>query len=76
MKIIFNYVSLAIALVLVKNCVQKIHEVEELTRQNTGMVLMIAADYGGQWDITQATKQLAQEVEAGKLYAAMTSRRK
>jgi undecaprenyl diphosphate synthase len=49
---------------------RKIQEVEQLTSSNTGMVLMIAADYGGQWDICQATRQLAQDVEAGKLASA------
>ena len=29
----------------------KLVEVEELTRHNKGMVLIIAVDYGGQWDI-------------------------
>lgn len=48
---------------------RKIREVEELTQKNTGMVLIIAADYGGQWDIIQATVQLAKEVEEGKLKA-------
>ena len=33
---------------------KKILEVENLTQYNTGMVLIIAADYGGQWDICQA----------------------
>ncbi len=46
---------------------QKIAEVEALTANNTGMVLIIAADYGGQWDITQATRQIVQDVEAGKV---------
>lgn len=46
---------------------KKITEGEELTRHNTGMVLIIAADYGGQWDICQAVSKLAKEVEAGKL---------
>lgn len=46
---------------------QKINEVEKLTATNTGMVLLIAVDYGGQWDICQATQQLAQEVESGTL---------
>lgn len=45
----------------------KIHEVETLTRKNTGMMLLIAADYGGQWDICQAVQQLAVEIEAGRL---------
>lgn len=46
---------------------QKIIEVEQLTSNNKGMVLLIAVDYGGKWDITGAAQQLAQEVEAGKL---------
>lgn len=46
---------------------QKIAEVENLTAQNTGMVLIIAADYGGQWDICQAVRKLAQEVADGHL---------
>lgn len=46
---------------------QKILEAEKLTQHNPGLVLIIAADYGGQWDICQATRKLAQEVEAGRL---------
>ncbi len=49
------------------NLTNKINEVESLTGQNTGMTLIIAADYGGQWDIAQAARQLATEVAAGKL---------
>ncbi len=49
---------------------KKIAEVESLTRANTGMVLLIAVDYGGQWDICQAVRQLTQEVEAGQLKSA------
>lgn len=45
----------------------KIHEVEQLTAQNTGMTLLIAADYGGHWDITEAVRQIAVEVAAGKM---------
>ena len=50
--------------------VKKIYEVEELTKQNKGMVLIIAVDYGGQWDITQAMQKLAAKVEAGTLKSA------
>lgn len=46
---------------------QKISEVENLTCKNSGMVLIIAADYGGRWDVTQALCKLTQEVEAGRL---------
>lgn len=49
---------------------QKINEVEQLTVHNTGMVLIIAADYGGQWDICNAARALAKEVEDGKLTSA------
>lgn len=35
---------------------------EDLTAKNTGMVLSIAANYGGRWDITQAAKKLAEQV--------------
>lgn len=45
----------------------KIHEVEALTQHNTGMVLIIAVDYGGQWDITRATQVLAQKAVLGEI---------
>ena len=43
---------------------------EALTRDNRGLTLVIAANYGGHWDITQATRQIACEVAAGRLAAA------
>ncbi|MBF8999384.1 MULTISPECIES: isoprenyl transferase [Vibrio] len=46
---------------------KKIAQAEELTRNNTGMTLNVAANYGGKWDITQAAKVLAQQVEQGEL---------
>src|SRR3990167_2062491 len=46
---------------------EKINAAEQLMSQNTGMVLVIAADYGGQWDILQATRRLANEVASGLL---------
>ena len=46
---------------------QRIKEAEALTRDNTGLVLNIAANYGGKWDITRAVQQLAQQVQQGKL---------
>lgn len=41
---------------------QKIKESEELTKNNTEMVLSVAANYGGRWDIAQATKKIATKV--------------
>jgi undecaprenyl diphosphate synthase len=40
---------------------------EELTASNTGAKLVIAVDYGGQWDIAQAAQKLAQQVKDGTL---------
>lgn len=40
---------------------------EELTANNRGATLVIAVDYGGQWDITQAARKLAERVQAGEL---------
>ncbi len=42
-------------------------EVEETTAECTGRILVVAADYGGQWDIQQATQQIAQRVADGEL---------
>lgn len=41
---------------------KKISEAEVLTQNNDGLVLSIAANYGGRWDITHAAKKLAQNV--------------
>ncbi len=46
-----------------------IAQAEQLTAKNDRMTLVIAANYGGQWDIAQAAKRIAQDVEAGKLSA-------
>jgi len=45
---------------------QKIAQAQALTEHNTGMVLNIAANYGGKWDILQATKKIALQIEQGK----------
>ena len=46
-----------------------ITQAEQLTADNDRMTLVIAANYGGQWDIANAAKRIAQDVEAGKLKA-------
>ena len=48
---------------------QNMGNVEELTRNNTGLTVTVAADYGGRWDIVQAAAGLAADVEAGRLQA-------
>jgi undecaprenyl diphosphate synthase len=46
---------------------EHMQQAEVLTANNTGLKLVIAANYGGQWDITEACRQLALEVEKGHL---------
>ena len=42
---------------------------EEATAANTGATLVLAVDYGGQWDVIDAVRKLASEVAAGTLSA-------
>jgi undecaprenyl diphosphate synthase len=44
-----------------------IADVEQLTQACTGMTLLIAANYGGRWDIVQAMQKMMQQVEIGQL---------
>jgi undecaprenyl diphosphate synthase len=46
---------------------QRIVEAEALTLSNTTLTLNIAANYGGRWDIAQAARTLAAQVERGEL---------
>ena len=43
---------------------------EAATETNTEGTLVLAVDYGGQWDITNAMRELASRVERGELAAA------
>lgn len=47
--------------------VKKITDAETLTANNDGLILNIAANYGGRWDIVNATRLLAEKVKAGEL---------
>ena len=42
-------------------------ESEQLTRQNTRLNLNVAVNYGGRWDIVEASKALARKVQNGEL---------
>lgn len=46
---------------------KKAIEAQRITENNTGLVLNVAANYGGRWDIAQATKKIAELVVAGEL---------
>jgi undecaprenyl diphosphate synthase len=45
----------------------QMEKAEKLTANNTGLKLIIAANYGGQWDITEACRQIAVDIEQGKM---------
>lgn len=42
-------------------------DAEDLTANNNGLILQIAANYGGRWDILQATQKIANDVMKGQL---------
>lgn len=46
---------------------ERIEEAERLTRDNDGLQLVIAANYGGRWDVVQAARRVAREVQSGLL---------
>jgi len=45
----------------------KMTESEQQTESNTGLTLVIAANYGGHWDMTVAMQKIAQQVKNGLL---------
>lgn len=47
--------------------VAKIRKAESLTADNSDLVLNIAANYGGKWDIVNAAKKITEEVQSGQL---------
>lgn len=44
-----------------------IAKAEQRTVRNTGLTLVVAVNYGGRWDIVQACRRVAEEVEAGRV---------
>ncbi|MEW8313820.1 MAG: isoprenyl transferase [Candidatus Thiodiazotropha endolucinida] len=49
------------------NLQAQIEEAEQQTASNQGLLLQVAANYGGRWDITQAAKRLAEQVQSGEI---------
>ncbi|GAB4401645.1 MAG: isoprenyl transferase [Microscillaceae bacterium] len=52
---------------LPKNCQNSLQEALQLTESNTGMQLVLALSYSGRWEILQAVRQIAAQVQAGQL---------
>ncbi|WP_176669745.1 polyprenyl diphosphate synthase [Mannheimia granulomatis] len=50
-----------------ENLQKRIAESEKLTENNTGLILNVAANYGGYWDIVQAAQKVAAQVKENQL---------
>jgi undecaprenyl diphosphate synthase len=48
----------------------ELNEALEMTAANTGLNLIMALSYSGRWELVNAVKNIAADVEAGKLHAA------
>jgi undecaprenyl diphosphate synthase len=48
---------------------ERLEQAEELTRDNSRMLLNIALSYGGRWDIVNAAKSAIADAQAGRLVA-------
>lgn len=46
---------------------EKIRAAEQQTENNTGLTLVIAANYGGRWDITQAVQKIVAAIASGEI---------
>lgn len=46
---------------------RQVEQAEALTHGNDGLALLIAANYGGRWEITEAARQIVGQVERGEL---------
>jgi undecaprenyl diphosphate synthase len=52
---------------LPKDCINELEQSMEMTKNNTGMTLILALSYSGRWEIMNAVKMLAQDVKNGKI---------
>jgi undecaprenyl diphosphate synthase len=50
-----------------RKLIDKIADAEALTADNDGLILNVAANYGGRWDIVNSAKKLLEQVETGQL---------
>jgi len=46
---------------------KQIARLEKLTRDNDGLLVNIAANYGGHWEIVEAVRKIAEQLEDGKM---------
>ncbi len=54
---------------LPRSVADKLNACVEKTSKNTGLTLVLALSYSARWEITEAARQIAREVEKGSLHA-------
>jgi undecaprenyl diphosphate synthase len=52
---------------LPKDCQSQLKETMDITENNSKMTLILALNYGAQWDLTNASKLIAEKVKKGEL---------
>ncbi len=51
-------------------CQQELKEAIDMTMNNSGLTMILALSYSGRWEITEAARKIAEDVNAGKLKPA------
>ncbi len=51
-------------------CQRELNEAKEITAMNDGLNLILALSYSSRWEILQASKKIAEDVQAGKINSA------
>ena len=53
---------------LPKACQRNLEEAKEMTRNNTGLTVLLALNYSGRWEIMKAARALAAQAQKGLLH--------
>jgi undecaprenyl diphosphate synthase len=67
MKNNIRLISIGDVASLPKSAYEKLLEAQRQTENNTGLTVILALSYSGQWELTEATKRIAQKISDGKL---------
>ncbi len=51
------------------SCQRELQEAIQITQNNTGLTLVLALSYSGRWEIMEAVRRIATEVEKGNLHS-------